>query len=143
MEEAMPSRREPCRGKAVVRPGGRVLVVAVLCGLMLSGCGDFSDMLADIFRVGGKAEAQDNPPIGDEKLIETFRISPETFQLDADTIPQVDVTDSATRYQMLSDGVVSFSLQGGALRTFDLKVGDVVVERPGQNLVTVVKDRNQ
>lgn len=139
----MPSRHGPCRGKVVVSHGGIALAVVVLCGLMLSGCGDFSATLADLFRIDGKAEAQDTPATDDEKLIETFRISPETFQLDANTIPQVDVSDSATRYQMLSDGVVTFSLQGGAARSFDLKVGDVVVERPGQNLVTVVKDRNQ
>lgn len=138
----MPSRREPCRGKVVVNPGWAVLVVALLCGLMLSGCGDFSDTLADLFRIGGKAEAQGGS--ADEKLIETFRITSDSFLIDADLIPQVDVTDSATRYVMQSDAVVSFTLQGGTTgRSFDLKVGDIVVERPGLNLVTVVRDRNQ
>ena len=49
----MPGRREPCRGEAVVSHRGIVLVAA-LCGLMLSGCGDFSATLADLFHIGGR-----------------------------------------------------------------------------------------
>jgi len=140
----MPGRREPCRGKVVVNPGWAVLAVALLCGLMLSGCGDFSDTLADLFRIGGKAEAQGNDGSSGEKQVQTFRITADSFLIDADLIPRVDVTDSATRYEMLSDATLSFTPQGGStIITFDLNVGDIVVERPGLNLLTVVTDRGQ
>jgi hypothetical protein len=142
MEEAMVGRSMSRLWQGV---GSRTVAIGaavVLCVLLLSGCGDIGETLADLFRINGNgngnAEAQEG-----EKLVETFQIAIETFQLEADTAPEVQVSDGATRYALQSAGEVRFTLQQEGARAFTLETGDIVVERPEQGLVTVLRDINQ
>jgi hypothetical protein len=106
--------------------------------MLLSGCGDIGETLADLFRLNGDAEAQNGNGDGGAKLIETFAINPGTFELRPDMMPEIAVFDGATQYTLRSDATIDFEPAPG----FDqLEAGDIVIERPEANVVTVIRDQ--
>lgn len=120
-------------GKQVGRCLAASLCLALLCVLTLGGCNAGGS--------GGVAVAQQ---IGDtqNKRIETFMIDIVSFVLNTDSLPNVEVRDSATVYVMQSDGDVTFQpSDGSAVRKIDLELNDVVIERPGIGVLTVMRDQ--
>jgi hypothetical protein len=105
------------------------LILAVFCGMMLSGCGDLGNFLGDIFRINDDAEAQD------ESRIETFAVSPGAFILTSNTEPDIVIQDGYTQYTLQAEG--SLSLGGGEGLSLDAR--DRVIERPAANTVTVIR----
>lgn len=117
----------------------RTAVFGLLCGLVLSGCDVLEDAFekaGDLLRITSSAEAQDE----DDQLIETFVIDVTTFELEADVVPTVDVSDNATVYTLASDGEVRFTKSDGGSEILDLDDGDKVIERPASGHVTVIRD---
>jgi hypothetical protein len=144
MEEAMVGKDASRLWQGVGSRTSATLVAVVLCGLLLSGCGDIGETLADLFRINGNGNGNGNAEAQEgDKLIETFQIAIETFQLETATPPEIQVSDGATRYTLQTTGEVRFMLQEGGARSFNLETGDIVVERPEQGLVTVLKDEDQ
>ena len=117
----------------------RTAVLGLLCGLVLSGCDVLENVVeeaGDLLRITSSAEAQDE----DDQLIETFVIDVTTFELEADVVPTVDVSDNATVYTLASDGEVRFTKSDGGSEILDLDDGDKVIERPASGHVTVIRD---
>jgi hypothetical protein len=119
---------------------GAILAVVVLCSLLLSGCGDIGDILADLFNINGNgnADAQngdDEPPEG-ERLIQTFAISPGTFELRPDSLPQITVRDGSIEYMLRSDAAIEFNPDPGFGQ---LQEGDMVIEWTEASMVTVIR----
>ncbi len=119
-----------------------VVLTAVLCVVVLSGCEDFFDELADLLRINGSdVEAQGETT---RDRIETFEISFTTFSIrvdqDGDTTPTVDVMDNATIYTMQSNVRAEFTLTTGEGRGFDLEIGDRLIARPGAGTLTIVQE---
>jgi hypothetical protein len=83
---------------------------------------------------GGNAEA------APERRAETFFIQDNSFILRADSNPDITVSDGATVYRLESQGRVSFTVLGGNGRTLLLDPQDLVIERPGVQSVTVVRE---
>ncbi|MDH3600998.1 MAG: hypothetical protein OEU26_15355 [Candidatus Tectomicrobia bacterium] len=104
------------------------LILAVFCGMMLSGCGDLGDFLGDILRINDDAEAQD------ETRIEIFTIGAGSFLLRSDTRPTIEVSDGFTKYTLIDDGTLTYA-QG---QTISLDPDDEVIERPDSSTVTVI-----
>lgn len=119
------------------RPG-TLLVVAVLCGLLLSGCGDIGETLADLFHINGNGDAEAQDGDDGEKIIQTFTIDSGTFELRADMMPDIMVVDGTTRYTLRSSATLDADPDP---RIPQLEAGDIVIERPGSNSVTVIRDR--
>ena len=120
---------------------GAMFVVAVFCGLTMSGCGEIGETLADLFRINGDngdAEAQDGTE--GERRIETFRVDAGSFELVVDAEPMVTISDGTTRYELTSNGTITFILQTGQEQTFPLETGDEVIERPAAGTVTLIRD---
>ncbi len=113
------------------------LLLVVVCGLALGGCGDASETLADLFRINGDAEAQSN-----DQVIETFLIEAGTFRLRADTRPNIDVDSGTTDYAIQSDATLTFTESGGSTTDINLEQDDRVIERPGSNTVTIIRDED-
>jgi hypothetical protein len=91
----------------------------------------------DLLRITSSAEAQNSV----DKRIETFVIEAGSFDLRTDALPTITVYDSATLYELVSNGEVRFTEPGGIARIeLDLDNGDKVIERPASNHVTVVRD---
>lgn len=116
-------------------------IMTMICGLLcvfgLLGCGT-SDQASDLLRLTSSAEAQS----GDDKSARTFLSEPDTFVLEADSLPTVEVSDNATFYTLISDGTLRFTESGtGDAKVFDLDNGDSVIERPVSGYVTVVRDK--
>ncbi len=108
-----------------------VLIVAGLCGLMLSGCDNFWDKAGDLIRINGSdAEAQEDT----ERRVESYVIATDTFSItvddDVDITPTFVVRDSATEFTMQSTGTASFDTSGGRSTDLPLELGDVVILRP-------------
>ena len=115
----------------VLRPGFLVAVI-VSCSLLVSGCGDFFDSLADLFQTD--AEAQQ------DRVIETFVIDPGTFRLETDVGPGIVLKDGTftTDYTVGAGGGTLFV--GGETR--DLNDADRVIERlisDTKSVVTVIR----
>ena len=107
------------------------LILAVFCGMLLSGCSDWGDFLADILRINNNdAEAQDEG----RSRIEIFDISPGSFILTSDVEPDIDVQDGFTRYTLNDDGTLDLGS-----RNVPLELDDRVIERPASNTVTVIR----
>ena len=104
------------------------LVLAVFCGMMLSGCGDLGDFLGDILRLNDDAEAQD------QIRIQIFAITPGSFVLTSDIEPTIDIQDVFTQYTLQADGILT--LGSGDMLVLD--VNDRIIERPAMNTVTVI-----
>ena len=103
------------------------LVLAVFCGMMLSGCSDLGDFLADILRLNDDAEAQD------QSRIQVIGITA-GFILTSDVEPTIEITEGYTQYTLQDDGILS--LGGGESLALDM--GDRIIERPASNTVTVI-----
>lgn len=112
------------------------VVLGLLCGLVLSGCSNVWEEIGDLLRITSSAEAQDQT---DDQRIETFRVDVGSFLLLTDDVPTVTVSDSATVYDIVSDGNISFT-ESGAEISLDLDDGDKVIERPASGHVTVIRD---
>lgn len=111
-----------------------LLLLVIVCGLTLSGCDGVGDTLSDLFRTNGDAEAQ----IIAEQRVQTFMILTDSFRIeidDGDANPTTTVQDGATQYTMASDGKVRFDISNDDtdVRSFDVQLDDIVIERPGTN----------
>ena len=117
-----------------------VLLTAVLCGGILTGCQDFFDTTSDLLRLDGdEAEAQVNR---DTQRVETFVIDSALFNIevdrDVDSTPTHDVRDGgAIEFTMQSTGTVTFNLSGGERRDEPLENGDTVILTLNGNTSTV------
>jgi hypothetical protein len=105
-------------------------IVVLVLGLSLGACGNGDQ---------GEAQAQVF-----ERGVRTYDIVPNTFQLQSNTDPTIVVTGEATQYTLVDDGRVIFTANDptGA-RNIVLDPGDIVIERPMANSVTVVTQRNR
>ena len=112
-------------------PGVYVIVLAaMLCiTLMLGGC-DVLDDIASLFSTDAQAQQ--------ERRVETFFISADSFLILTDSTPSVSVSDGATTYTQL-DGSITF-ISAGNQQTFALRNGDTVIERPAAGIVTIIRD---
>lgn len=104
------------------------LVLTVFCGMMLSGCGDLGDFLADILRLNDDAEAQD------QSRIQIFAITPGSFVLTSDIEPTIELNEGYTQYTLQADGILTL----GSGDSLALDVNDRIIERPASNTVTVI-----
>lgn len=115
-----------------------VWMLAMLCGLMLSGCDNFWDTASDLLRIdGGNAEAQTDT----EQRVETYVIMTDTFSItvddDSDTSPSIVINDSATVFTMQSNGTVSFDTSSGRDTDLEVELDDVIILRPNGSTGTV------
>jgi hypothetical protein len=85
----------------------------------------------------GVSEAQ----IPSAKFIATFRIQDDSFALQANAIPIIDISNGATRYTMTAQTFLTFILLNGESRNLFLSADDIVIERPESGLLTVVQNR--
>ena len=108
--------------------GVGTLILAVFCGMMLSGCGDLGDFLGDILRLNDDAEAQD------QIRIQIFAITPGSFVLTSDIEPTIDLNEGYTQYTLQADGILTL----GSGDSLALDVNDRIIERPAMNTVTVI-----
>ena len=104
------------------------LVLAVFCGMMLSGCGDLGDFLGDILRLNDDAEAQD------QIRIQIFAITPGSFVLTSDVEPTIVLHEGYTEYTLQADGILTL----GSGESLVLDVNERIIERPASNTVTVI-----
>ena len=78
---------------------------------------------------------------GPERIIETFLIQENTFFLRTDLDPDITVSDGATIYRLQSQGRVTFKMVGtDSSRTLLLESQDLIIERPGALLITVLME---
>ena len=119
------------------------MVFGLLCLFVLSGCDVLQNVVeeaGDLLRITSSANAQDDD--NDDQLIQTFAIDANTFVLEADTVPTVEVSDNATVYTLVSDGEIRFTKSDGdSFIDDDLEEGDKVIERPGSGHVTIIRDQ--
>ena len=113
-------------------------IVVLVLGLSLPGCGE---SYLDPGGGGGGGEAQAQVF---ERGVKTYDIVPNTFQLQSNTDPTIVVTGEATQYTLVDDGRVIFTANDTTgNRNIFLDPGDIVIERPMANSVTVVTQRNR
>ncbi len=113
-------------------------ILVLVLGLSLAGCGE---SLLDPGGGWGGGEAQAQVF---ERGVKTYDIVPNTFQLQSNTDPTIFVSGEATRYVMVDDGRVTFTANDATgNRNITLDPGDIVIERPTANSVTVVTQRNR
>ena len=111
-------------------------ILVLVLGLSLAGCGE---SYLDPGGGGGEAQAQVF-----ERGVKTYDIVPNTFQLQSNTDPTIVVTGEATQYTFVDDGRVIFTANDPTgNRNIVLDPGDIVIERPMANSVTVVTQRNR
>jgi hypothetical protein len=118
-------------------------MVVVLCSLLLSGCGDIGDILADLFHINGNGNGNGNAEAQGDRLIETFVIQAGTFRLETDSEPTIEIFDGTTQYTLgAGNADLSFTREGAADPTSisNLETGDIVIERPASGAVTVIRD---
>ena len=103
------------------------IVVPVL-GLSLGACGNVDLGEAQVF----------------ERGVRTYDIVPNTFELRSNTDPTIVVTGEATKYTLVDDGRVIFTANDvTGDRNIVLEPGDIVIERPMANSVTVITQRSR
>jgi hypothetical protein len=78
---------------------------------------------------------------GQRKRIETFAVLATSVLLLADTAPTVEATEGSTKYTLQSAGSINFRLETGADQSFALEAGEVVIERPGAGLLTIMRSQ--
>ena len=106
-------------------------IVVLVLGLSFAGCGN-----VDL----GEGEAQAQVF---DRGVRTYDIVPNTFQLQSNTDPTIVVSGEATKYTLVDDGRVLFTANDvTGDRNIVLDAGDIVIERPMANSVTVVTQRN-
>ena len=113
-------------------------IVVLVLGLSFAGCGE---SLLDPGGGGGGGEAQAQVF---ERGVKTYDIVPNTFQLQSNTDPTIVVNSEATKYTLVDDGRVIFTANDTTGdRSILLDSGDIVIERPMANSVTVVTQRSR
>ena len=113
-------------------------ILVLVLGLSLARCGE---SLLDPGGGGGGGEAQAQVF---ERGVRTYDIVPNTFQLQSNTDPTIVVTGEATQYTLVDDGRVIFIANDTTGdRNIVLDPGDIVIERPMANSVTVVTQRTR
>ncbi len=116
------------------------IALTVWFGLMLTGCQDFWDTVADLIRIDDDAEAQTSR---DTDRIETFIIDTSSFMIqvnnDTDSTPQHFVRDGGSiEFLMESNGDVVFNESGSGGRTEEVIAGDTIIFTPNGNTATVI-----
>ena len=105
-----------------------IWLIAVLCGLTLSGCGDFFDEVADLLRINGSdVEAQEDSVV----RIEMLTIQTDSFSIEVDEdinmTPTVTVEQGGViQFTMQSEGRVRFTTSGSSMSQV-LEMGDRVL----------------
>jgi hypothetical protein len=100
-----------------------LVLILLLAGIVLNSCGN------------GKANA--NPA----RRAETFFIQENSFVLRSDSDAEITVSDTATVYKLQSRATVFFAVLGDtATRSIILAANDLVIERPGVQAVTLVRE---
>jgi hypothetical protein len=103
-------------------------IVVIVLGLSLGACGNVDVGEAQVFDRG----------------VRTYDIVPNTLQLQSDTDPTILVNGEATQYTLVVSGRVLFTANDTlGDRFIDLDAGDIIIERPAANSVTVVTQRNR
>ena len=104
-----------------------ILLIAIFCGLTLSGC-DFFDTVADLLRINGSdVEAQEDS----EMRIETLTIQADSFSItvddDTNPTPEVMVLEGGViEFKMLSEATVRFASSGSSTSEV-LETNDIVL----------------
>jgi hypothetical protein len=106
-------------------------VGVLLMGLYLGGCGNGN-------LGGSQAQAQAQA----ERGVRTYEIEANTFELQSNSEPTIEVSGEATTYKLVDDGRVVFTSTYGD-RNFVLDPDDMVIERPIARSVTVVTLRSR
>jgi hypothetical protein len=79
-----------------------------------------------------------------ERGMRTYDIVPNTFLLQSDTDPTIEVTGDATKYTLVDSGRVLFTANDTTGdRNINLDSGDVIIERPMANSITVITQRTR
>jgi hypothetical protein len=100
-----------------------LMLILLLAAFVLNSCGT------------GKANA--NPA----RRAETFFIQENTFVLRSDSDAEITVGDTATVYKLQSPATVFFTVLGDTIsRSIALVANDLVIERPGVQAVTLVRE---
>ena len=103
-------------------------IVVLVLGLSLGACGNVDRGEAQVF----------------ERGVRTYDIVPNTFQLQSNTDPTIVVNSEATKYTLIDDGRVIFTANDTTGdRSILLDPGDIVIERPMANSVTLVTQRSR
>lgn len=102
-------------------------IMVLVLGLSLGACGNVD--------VG---EAQ----VVFERGMRTYDIVPNTFLLQSDTDPTIAVSGEATQYTLVDSGRVLFTATDGD-RNIALDAGDIIIERPAANSITVITQRTR
>ena len=103
-------------------------IVVLVLGLSLGACGNVDRGEAQVF----------------ERGVRTYDIVPNTFELRSNTDPTIVVTGESTKYTLVDDGRVIFTANDvTGDRNIVLGPGDIVIERPMANSVTVITQRSR
>ncbi len=103
-------------------------IVVLVLGLSLGACGNVDLGEAQVF----------------ERGVRTYDIVPNTFELRSNTDPTIVVTGESTKYTLVDDGRVIFTANDvTGDRNIVLEPGDIVIERPMANSVTVITQRSR
>lgn len=79
-----------------------------------------------------------------ERGMRTYDIVPNTFLLQSDTDPTIEVTSEATKYTLVDNGRVLFTASDTTGdRNIPLDSGDIIIERPMANSITVITQRSR
>ena len=117
-----------------------ILGVSLFCVLSLSGC-DALDFLAKLFRFDSDADAQSTGLV--DRPVQTVVIRAGSFSIDATSVnfaENVVVREEVTVYQGIT-GEAFFTLANESTgRRIDLISEDVIIERPGTNLLTIIQN---
>ena len=100
-----------------------LMLVLLFAGVVLNSC--------------GAEDVNANPT----RRAETFFIQDNSFVLRSDSDPEITVSDGATVYRLQSAATVLFTVLGETVtRTITLAANDLVIERPGVQSLTLVRE---
>jgi hypothetical protein len=122
----------------------RLLVgISLLCLLSLNGCNGALDFLADIFRFGSDADAQ----INFDRAVQTVSIRAGSFAIETDGGTAIElstnviVTGEVTTYVQITGSAFFTLANENNTRTIELDTTSIIIERPANNLLTLINIR--
>ena len=93
-----------------------------------------------VFVLGACKTESSNAQEIQRRIIETFLITENSFSLQTNTEPIIEIFDGTTQYTIDSSGTLIFKQFGIGEQNMSLKSGDIVIERPASGMLTVVRD---